>query len=89
MKIVITVILVALLLWVIICCCRRAYLNDNRFKILINSAPIRDNVRFTVERFHGSKKAVDRIKKKYRLSERMALRLIHRVSKRPLWQSPK
>ena len=84
MKVIVTVVLVALLLWVIICCCRRAYLNDKRFKILINSAPIRDNIRFTVERFHGSAEAVKRIKKKYRLSELMALRLIHRVGKHPL-----
>ena len=81
MKIVLTVILVIILLVVIVVSCHRAYVNEKKFKQLINSRTVRDNIRFIVERYHGSEEAVNKIKNKYFLSETMALRLIHRISK--------
>lgn len=82
MKIIITAVLVILLLIVIISSCHRAYVNEKAFKKMINSSVIRDNVRFTMQRYHGSDKAIKKIQHKYMLTETMALRLIHRIGKR-------
>ena len=81
MKIVLTIVLLIILLIVIIFSCHRAYVNEKKFKRLINSRTVRDNIRFIVERYHGSEKAINEIKSKYFLSETMTLRLIHRINK--------
>ncbi|QBP17640.1 hypothetical protein [Acetilactobacillus jinshanensis] len=82
LKIIVTVVLVVILLIIIISSCHRAYKNGQIFKKMIDSSVIRDNVRFIMQRYHGSDKAIKMIQHKYMLSETMALRLIHKIGKR-------
>ncbi len=82
MKLAVTVILVLLLFGIIFYSCHQAYVNEKRFKRLINSSIIRDNIRFIMGRYHGSKVAINKIENKYMLSESMTLRLIHWIGRK-------